>query len=290
MTFAIALFSSLILTGRGVFAQEATDSLIPAESVSPEPASAEEGADLGDAGSFHIGSDPTIWVLIALFNLGAAIAIERSWILYKNRGKNSELVSLLTERLHESASSDSLSRDIVKGYGLEGRVASVTLKGWNHGVHAMAEYAQTALTAERKNLERRMVILSTLGANTPFIGLLGTVLGIMKAFRDLAVMGDAGPTVVMKGISEALIATAAGLAVAIPCVIAYNLLSRAIKTKLANADEIVSLLRAFRITVFHPGGHAHPLLHAEMKRSVQTGEPSNGNYDNAMRSDPLYEK
>ncbi|MCE9500034.1 MAG: MotA/TolQ/ExbB proton channel family protein [Leptospira sp.] len=59
----------------------------------------------------------------------------------------------------------------------------------------MKEYSDASLKAERRFLEKRLVVLSTLGNNTPFIGLLGTVLGIMKAFRDLAAMGDSGPAV-----------------------------------------------------------------------------------------------
>jgi biopolymer transport protein ExbB len=111
----------------------------------------------------------------------------------------------------------------------------------------MKEYAESALIAERRGLEKRLVILSTLGNNTPFIGLLGTVLGIMKAFRDLAEMGDSGPAVVMRGISEALIATAMGLGVAIPVVIAYNALSRVVQDKISQSEEICTLLRAIRL-------------------------------------------
>ena len=69
----------------------------------------------------------------------------------------------------------------------------------------------------------------------------------MKAFRDLAGNADAGPQVVMKGISEALIATAVGLGVAIPCVIAFNGLNKVARTKISNSEEIVSLLMALRV-------------------------------------------
>jgi len=285
-TGAIVLPLFLLFTAAGAYAQETnpeqTTDTAGAESVAVDNETAQtESSDFAATSTFHL-DDPTIWVLIALFNLAVAVAVERSWILYKNRGNNKKLVSLLTEKLGASVAVDSVSREIAKDeYGLEGRVAAITLKGWRHGVHAMAEYAQSAMTAERKNLERRMVILSTLGANTPFIGLLGTVLGIMKAFRDLSVMGDGGPTVVMQGISAALIATAAGLAVAIPCVIAYNLLSRGVKTKLANADEIVSLIRAIRITVFHPN------------HSQSVGSPDlsgNGSREVAIGMSSLHEK
>jgi biopolymer transport protein TolQ len=64
--------------------------------------------------------------------------------------------------------------------------------------------------------------LATVGSTAPFIGLFGTVWGIMKAFRDIGRMGSANLATVAPGISEALIATAVGLAAAIPAVIAYN--------------------------------------------------------------------
>ncbi|WP_457641838.1 MotA/TolQ/ExbB proton channel family protein [Persephonella sp.] len=79
-------------------------------------------------------------------------------------------------------------------------------------------------------LEKRLGILATFGNNAPFIGLFGTVLGIIKAFHDLGTSTEFGVRVVMQGISEALVATAMGLFVAIPSVIAYNYFVRKVKT------------------------------------------------------------
>ena len=77
-------------------------------------------------------------------------------------------------------------------------------------------------TRARKDYERYLVILGTLGNNAPFIGLFGTVIGVIQAFQDLSTDSQGGAEVVMSGISEALVATAAGLAAAIPAVIAFN--------------------------------------------------------------------
>nr|WP_218914875.1 MotA/TolQ/ExbB proton channel family protein [Thermodesulfobium narugense] len=74
----------------------------------------------------------------------------------------------------------------------------------------------------RSNLNKRLGFFATVGSNAPFIGLFGTVLGIMKAFHDLAFSQDFGVRIVMNGIAEALSSTALGLFVAVPCVIAYN--------------------------------------------------------------------
>lgn len=81
-------------------------------------------------------------------------------------------------------------------------------------------------------LEKRLGILATFGNNAPFIGLFGTVLGVIKAFHSLGTSTEFGIRVVMTGISEALVATAMGLFVAIPSVIAYNYFVRKIKTLL----------------------------------------------------------
>ncbi len=86
-------------------------------------------------------------------------------------------------------------------------------------------------------LEKRLVVLATLGNNAPFIGLLGTVLGVLQSFHALAQSSQFGVKVVMEGISEALIATALGLFVAIPSVIAYNFFVRKIKTILLIYQE-----------------------------------------------------
>lgn len=217
------------------------------ESAIPE----EENANdyLAEAGSFSVKNfDPTVWILILLFNLALAVAIERGIYIYKNRGNNAGLVDTLVQGI--SKNTEDPSELIVKvknvKYGMEGRVAAKTLQGWIFGVRAMEEFSRAAIEAEQRLLDKRLVVLSTLGNNTPFIGLLGTVLGIMKAFRDLAMIGDAGPAVVMKGISEALIATAFGLAVAVPCVIAFNYFSKQVKAKLSNAEEIVKILTGMR--------------------------------------------
>lgn len=82
---------------------------------------------------------------------------------------------------------------------------------------------------ERTRLEHYLPILGTMGNTAPFIGLFGTVIGIIRAFHDLAVAGSGGPSVVAAGIAEALVATAAGLAVAIPAAAVYNYFLKRVK-------------------------------------------------------------
>ena len=90
------------------------------------------------------------------------------------------------------------------------------------GMDNVVRSLQQAITAERSRLERGVNFLATTGSAAPFIGLFGTVWGIMESFRRIGVMKSASLAVVAPGIAEALIATAAGLAAAIPAVIFYN--------------------------------------------------------------------
>lgn len=82
---------------------------------------------------------------------------------------------------------------------------------------------------ERLRMERFTIVLGTMATISPFIGLFGTVVGIIRAFHDLALSGSGGPAVVAAGISEALIATAAGLAIAIPSVVLFNYFMKKVK-------------------------------------------------------------
>jgi biopolymer transport protein ExbB len=84
--------------------------------------------------------------------------------------------------------------------------------------------------------------LGTLGNNAPFIGLFGTVLGIIKAFADLAKNQGGGATVVMAGIADALVATAVGLLVALPAVVAFNIFQGRIRRTMGRVDTLAHLI------------------------------------------------
>ena len=92
--------------------------------------------------------------------------------------------------------------------------------------------------------ERRLSWLASIGANAPFVGLFGTVLGIIRAFHDLSRQGSQGSAIVSAGIAEALVATAAGLLVAIPAVVAYNHFQRQVREMLLIAERTRNALVA----------------------------------------------
>ena len=122
------------------------------------------------------------------------------------------------------------------------------------------------LVLERSSLETNLIVLGTLGNNAPFVGLFGTVLGIIKAFNDLAVTGSSGVGVVMAGISSALIATAFGILVAIPAVVANNSFQRSLKNKIANAQSLIHLLQLYLKD--EGGGQLSKALKAELEEGV----------------------
>lgn len=120
-----------------------------------------------------------------------------------------------------------------------GNVIKVGLQNYRLSRDAIFELLDGARMLERMHLEKWLGVLGTLGNSAPFIGLFGTVIGIIRAFHDLAISGSGDPKAVMLGISEALVATAAGLFVAIPCAIAYNYFMNQVK-KFAVEMEVAS--------------------------------------------------
>jgi biopolymer transport protein ExbB/TolQ len=106
---------------------------------------------------------------------------------------------------------------------------------------AMMEAIEAEKVIVHMEMEKRLAFLGTLGTNAPFIGLFGTVLGVIHAFKDLAITGSGGGSV-MSGISEALVATGVGLWVAIPAAIFYNIFKKKSNDMMVYADSISHLM------------------------------------------------
>jgi biopolymer transport protein ExbB len=192
-----------------------------------------------------IGSEWVLWLLIFLSILSVTVIIERLLYFWRNRTPIERFLSAFTERLsRDDLNGAGALADMTKG--AEARIAKVALAHFNQGDQVVEEMLASRKIVERMRFERYLMILGTMGNNAPFIGLFGTVLGIIKAFHDLAVAGggSGSATAVMAGISEALVATAIGLLVAIPAVIAYNYFMKKVKEFSANAETIEGILMA----------------------------------------------
>lgn len=114
--------------------------------------------------------------------------------------------------------------------------------GGKLSAEVLTEVAQDPVVRAKIQWDRNLAALATIGSNAPFVGLFGTVLGIIKAFHDLAQQAGTGVQTVSSGISEALIATATGILVAIPAVVAFNLFQRRVRAAMAEAEAMKSFL------------------------------------------------
>jgi biopolymer transport protein ExbB len=188
-----------------------------------------------------LGSAWVLWLLVGLSILSIAVMVERFLALPRSSRNLDEMATSLQAPL--SAGDFAAARKAIGAPATpEARVGLVGLSEIGRGREAASEAMASAKSRERLSLERRLGILGTLGNNAPFIGLFGTVLGIIKAFADLSRNQGGGATVVMSGISEALVATAVGLMVAIPAVIAYNILQGRVRRSMGRIDTMAHLI------------------------------------------------
>lgn len=190
-----------------------------------------------------------LWLLIVLSIASVAVMIERVWFFYKHR-VDADAIRAELDRLLEGGDYAGAAEYLQRFDSLETNVTLFGLRQHHRGPDSVQDLLTGAETRERLRYQRRLSFLATVGSNAPFIGLFGTVLGIIKAFKDLAGnMADASG-MVMSGISEALIATAVGLLVAIPAVIAYNLFVGKVKDIAANGEllsrTLLSQLKSVR--------------------------------------------
>ena len=115
------------------------------------------------------------------------------------------------------------------------------------------ETMRRTITKETVKLERYTTMLATIGAVSVYIGLFGTVLGIIRSFHDISLAGSGGISVVIGGVSESLIATAAGLSVAIPAVAAYNFFTKTIDNFVVKMEYTISALKEILDTAIKVG-------------------------------------
>jgi len=184
-----------------------------------------------------LGTEWVLWLLLILSVLSVTIILERLVFFFKSRINFSDFSETMARKL-SSGDIEGLGDACRQFPALETQMVMRGLEEREKGSKAMDQRMKLYLAGEMRKLDRGLVILGTLGNNAPFIGLFGTVIGIIQAFADLANNPAGGPSVVMAGISEALVATAVGLLVAIPAVVAYNAFQKGKKNRLANADSL----------------------------------------------------
>jgi biopolymer transport protein ExbB len=191
----------------------------------------------------EFGAGWVLWLLIALSIVAVAVAIERAVLFLSSRDDIVRLrdeLRVLLSRGDKSAA----RRKLEESPSFEARVAAA---GLNADGSASAEEriaGETELV--RLTMEKNLTVLGTLGNNAPFIGLLGTVIGIVRAFRELESSSGQVSAGLMAEIGEALVATAVGLVVALPAVAFFNFYQRIIRARLARAGALGHEILAFR--------------------------------------------
>ena len=216
----------------------------------------------------NFGAGWVMWLLLVLSVISVAIMLERGWFYWSLRDDLARLANDLRSELRAHGLSSARKR-LEKSPSAEAAVVVAGLMEADRGAHSAEQAMQGATALQRMKLEKRLAFLGTVGNNAPFIGLFGTVIGVIQAFEALgredaataaatAASGMA-PQEVMTAIAEALVATAIGLAVAIPAVAMYNAFQRHSKAILANTEALSRVLLAHLVAVASeragPGDH-----------------------------------
>jgi biopolymer transport protein ExbB len=191
-----------------------------------------------------LGGDWVLYLLIFSSVLSLTVFIHKAYFFYRNRiswDSFSEMVAAFLNKGDVDAALEYSKRHSAPA----ARVLTAGLENVEKGPAAVEEILIGKRISEKFRMESMLVILGTLVNNAPFIGLFGTVLGIIKAFHDLAMAQNPNPSVVMRGVSEALVATAVGLLVAIPAVIAYNYFQRRVKEGVTQMEAASKILLVY---------------------------------------------
>jgi len=191
----------------------------------------------------HLGAGWIVWLLIALSVASVAVMVERTIVLVRSgddiQRLRAELMPHLFARDYGGASA------VASGSrSYEARVLSAGLQVVADGAATAEQRMAGESTLARLAMEKRLAFLGTVGSNAPFVGLLGTVIGIVRSFAALQASAGKVSANLMSEVGEALIATAIGILVAIPAVAAFNAFQRVIKARLSNADALARELVA----------------------------------------------
>jgi biopolymer transport protein ExbB len=200
-----------------------------------------------------IGAEWVLWVLLILSFISVGIIVDRVLFFRSNFSDDEHLANQLPEFLRAG--------DIKGAWELTsasesvaGKVLTAGLQTMRRGGEECGEAMQSAKARYKGLLDARLAVLGTIGANAPFIGLMGTVLGVIKAAADMKTQAGTDPGALMAGVFQALIATAVGLFVAIPAVISYNYFLRKVRVAMAQVDSLSHLVLANVHAAEHRGG------------------------------------
>jgi biopolymer transport protein ExbB len=190
------------------------------------------------------GSAWVMWLLVGCSIVGLAVALERALTMFATRD-DGEALRADVVRLLRLGDLGAATRRLAASRSFEAKIVRAGADAAGDGAATVEERLLAATQTQRVHMERRLVFLGTLGANAPFVGLLGTVIGIIGAFHELDASAGKVSAGLMAQVGEALVATAVGILVAIPAVAAYNYFQRVNRTRLLHAEALGRELLAF---------------------------------------------
>lgn len=184
------------------------------------------------------------WVLYLLFFLSLAsfATMMERWIFFKRNRRGAQTLAFGLHRAISADDEDELRSVLSANTTIEGRVLSEAFSFRSGGPGAFADAVESGMARARQSLDHGTTLLGTIGNNAPFIGLFGTVLGVIEAFSYLS-GGEEAMARVMAGIAEALVATAVGIFVAIPAVVGFNLAQKnsgEVETRIVSLAKLLS--------------------------------------------------
>lgn len=184
-----------------------------------------------------LGATWVMWLLVILSVFSLAVALERAYFFWQTRDDFAALRKTLRGKLDQS-DVDGAKAALKRSPSTEALIALAGLGSVADGHAAAGTRMDEEKQLARLGMERNLAFLGTMGNNAPFVGLLGTVIGIIRAFHEMQASGGDVSEGLMAEIGEALVATAIGLLVALPAVAAFNFFQRIIKTRATQADAL----------------------------------------------------
>ncbi len=192
-----------------------------------------------------MGAEWVLYLLLGLSILSVTLILERVRFYrsaslglkdFRNQIRKSTAGGKLSDATQTAQ--DRTQRQAEGAQDLESEMVFALLSHAGASAEVLGDVAQEAVLRARLEWDKHLSILATIGSNAPFVGLFGTVLGIIKAFHNLSQQTGTGTQTVTSGLSEALVATAIGLLVAIPAVVAFNVFQRRVKSAITEAEAL----------------------------------------------------
>lgn len=221
-----------------------------------------------------LGSSWILYLLLVLSVVSISTMVER-FLFFKRRSENIDELHQKLGKFLDADDLDGAAELLEKSKSFEASIAREALRWAGSGPEAMADAVDSALGRAKRQLERGLNFLGTLGNNAPFVGLFGTVLGVIMAFSALGSNGQNTSAMggVMSAIAESLVATGVGLFVALPAVVAYNVIQKRIGEIETESLALTKLISAYLKAGV--GGHGHePLAAPHAKQAEPASRPN----------------